>query len=239
MSNWDNVKQIMQSGATVYLTIKPPYPAAWKDEIRNIAKNLGISEDSIVNANKDLLTSPFPLNNVDYTPILVQSSDYPYPGPTDPTDPPDPPTGTDFGKANNVAPLPSGTYTITQTFASGGHGGDDLAAAANTPINPIQDGVVNTVHTWDGHTTSGNSNETWGNYCIIDHGVTNGVRYYSLYAHMISSQMVSVGQSVTRTTTIGRVGKTGAATGYHLHLEVWAGGYGTSYRVNPQDYVSL
>ena len=60
---------------------------------------------------------------------------------------------------------------------------------------------------------------TYGNCVIINHN--NG--YYTLYAHL-SSINVSVGQVVSKGTTIGKLGMTGSATGPHLHYELWVGG---------------
>lgn len=57
---------------------------------------------------------------------------------------------------------------------------------------------------------------SFGNYVLINHN--NG--YYSLYAHM-SKIGTSVGQVVARGDVIGYVGMTGAATGPHLHYEIW------------------
>ena len=57
---------------------------------------------------------------------------------------------------------------------------------------------------------------SWGNYVLIDH--QNGL--YSLYAHC-SALYVAAGQGVSRGQQIAAVGRTGNASGNHLHLEVW------------------
>lgn len=69
-----------------------------------------------------------------------------------------------------------------------------------------------------------------GNYVCLNHNVNN---YYTCYAHM-SKRNAVVGQIVERGQIIGYVGKTGYATGPHLHYEVWIGKpwYG-GYRINP------
>lgn len=57
-----------------------------------------------------------------------------------------------------------------------------------------------------------------GKYIIIDHH--NG--YYTLYAHL-SGQAVREGQQVSKGQVIGAMGKTGFATGVHLHFAIWNG----------------
>lgn len=57
-----------------------------------------------------------------------------------------------------------------------------------------------------------------GIYVIIDHH--NG--YYSLYAHL-SGYSVREGQNVAKGEVIGTMGKSGFATGVHLHFAIWAG----------------
>ena len=57
-----------------------------------------------------------------------------------------------------------------------------------------------------------------GQYIIINHH--NG--FYSLYAHL-SAQSVREGQQVTKGQVIGAMGRTGAATGVHLHYSIWTG----------------
>ncbi len=57
-----------------------------------------------------------------------------------------------------------------------------------------------------------------GNYVIINHN--NG--YYSLYAHLAGFNS-SEGQTVSKGQVIGTMGKTGFATGVHLHFAIWQG----------------
>lgn len=57
----------------------------------------------------------------------------------------------------------------------------------------------------------------WGNYVIIDHQDGS----YTRYAHLeYNSVQVNVGDYVCQGRYIGRVGRTGASTGYHLHFQV-------------------
>ena len=104
--------------------------------------------------------------------------------------------------------------------ASTYHQGVDLSANAGTPIVASRGGTV-TVATY------GNSA---GYYVTINHG--DG--YSSIYMHM-SNFVVSAGQKVNQGQTIGYVGKSGVASGYHLHFGI---AYNGSY-VNPCNYVSL
>ncbi|MEE2039006.1 M23 family metallopeptidase [Nocardiopsis sp. CT-R113] len=63
-------------------------------------------------------------------------------------------------------------------------------------------------------TVADRGNTSYGKYIVVNHG--SGIT--TLYAHL-SSQSVSVGQSVNTGTVIGRVGSTGGSTGPHLHYE--------------------
>ena len=69
-----------------------------------------------------------------------------------------------------------------------------------------------------------------GYYVTINHG--DG--FSSIYMHM-SNYIVSAGQKVNQGQTIGYVGKTGIASGNHLHFGIACNG---SY-VNPCNYVAL
>jgi hypothetical protein len=83
------------------------------------------------------------------------------------------------------------------------HVGTDIAAPLGTPVLAIADGVVALVHQ-DMFFT--------GKTLMIDHG--HGLA--SVYAHM-DKILVTEGAPVTKGTAIGQVGKTGRATGPHLH----------------------
>ncbi len=101
-------------------------------------------------------------------------------------------------------PLPGGI--ITQTL----HGWNafDIGARTGTPIHAAAAGtvIVSRVGGWNGG---------YGNYVVINHG--NGTQ--TLYAHM-SRDVSRVGEHVARGQIIGYVGRTGEATGPHLHFEV-------------------
>ena len=61
----------------------------------------------------------------------------------------------------------------------------------------------------------GNPCCSYGYYVIVDHG--NG--FTTLYAHL-SALAVTPGQKVTQGQALGNGGRTGYATGNHLHFEV-------------------
>ena len=63
----------------------------------------------------------------------------------------------------------------------------------------------------------------------------NGNTYSTLYAHMNSAPVVSVGQPVEKGKVLGYVGSTGNSSGPHLHFEV----YVNKNRVNPEPYIGL
>jgi len=95
------------------------------------------------------------------------------------------------------------------------HAGVDIAAGGGTPIHAAGSGRVIRAG-WAGG---------YGNYTCIDDGMYNGPGAYhgkdvaTCYGHQ-SKILVHVGERVSTGQTIGRVGETGAATGYHLHFEV-------------------
>jgi murein DD-endopeptidase MepM/ murein hydrolase activator NlpD len=89
------------------------------------------------------------------------------------------------------------------------HAGTDFAAPEGSPIWAVLPGRVFQAG-WDGG---------YGNYTCIYHGLYEGKGLATCYAHQ-SQILVHVGQYVSAGQLIGRVGTTGASTGYHLHFEV-------------------
>lgn len=119
----------------------------------------------------------------------------------------------------------AGGGKITQRFHSG-HRGIDIAAALNTPVLAADSGVV-VVSSWG---------SSQGNYLVIRHNA-----YFTVYLHN-STNLVSVGQSVSRGQTIARLGSTGRSSGPHLHFEIrrrngyhWGGWY-THPAINPLQF---
>lgn len=99
------------------------------------------------------------------------------------------------------------------------HNGIDLAAKLGTPVFAPASGTVIFAGTKNGY----------GNVVEIDHG--NG--YVSLLAHH-SRLLVKVGDLVTAATEIAKAGRTGIATGVHVHVELRKDGR----LVNPISYVA-
>lgn len=89
------------------------------------------------------------------------------------------------------------------------HSGLDMAAAVGTPVVAAADGEV--VFT--------GKNGGYGNTVILLH--SNG--YKTVYAHC-SKIVVEVGEKVKMGRVVAAVGRTGTATGAHLHFEVFRNG---------------
>lgn len=103
-----------------------------------------------------------------------------------------------------IAPLSH--YIETQGIH--GYNAVDLGAPVGTPIMSSATGDVIIAK-------QGGWNGGYGNYVVIQHA--NGSQ--TLYSHM-SSVSVYDGQHVVQGQVIGYVGKTGLATGPHLHFEI-------------------
>jgi murein DD-endopeptidase MepM/ murein hydrolase activator NlpD len=102
----------------------------------------------------------------------------------------------------------------------GYHTGFDITNSEGTPIQATADGEIVEAGWMD----------RYGNGIVIDHSH----HLETLYAHM-SRVKVKVGQKVSRGDILGTMGRTGNATGVHLHYEVRLNGR----PVNPQPYMRL
>ncbi len=90
------------------------------------------------------------------------------------------------------------------------HGGIDIAAREGTPVKASADGtVVKAAYLRNGY----------GKLVIIEHE-----KELTTYYGHLSEIRVEKGQKVLRGDVIGTVGRTGNATGPHLHFEVRRGG---------------
>ncbi len=101
----------------------------------------------------------------------------------------------------------------------GRHRGVDLNAPQGTDVYAAMDGEV----------VVAGRHRQYGNYVMVDHG--NGV--VTLYAHH-RMNLVSVGDIVQRGQKIAEVGRTGNATGPHLHFELQVHGL----RTNPLPFLN-
>ena len=96
-----------------------------------------------------------------------------------------------------------GNQRIFNGIPKNSHSGIDIAALEGTAVKASGDGKV---------ILSGNDYFYTGNMVIIDHG--QGLQ--TIYAHLKEAK-VKEGDRVKKGDIIGLVGKTGRATGSHLH----------------------
>lgn len=119
-------------------------------------------------------------------------------------------------------PVAYGTVTVTAEFGAprGGarHQGIDLVAPAGTPVRATAPGKV----------VFAGKDGRYGRTVVIDHGAGTMTRY----AHLKKIE-TKKGKRVDRGDLIGRVGKSGNASGPHLHYEVIRNGV----PVNPRGYL--
>jgi len=86
------------------------------------------------------------------------------------------------------------------------HWGVDLANHKNTPILASEKGTV----VYTGHAFKG-----YGKLIVVEHNE----EWATLYAHL-NNILVSEGQVVGQGDKIGEMGRTGRASGVHLHFEI-------------------
>jgi murein DD-endopeptidase MepM/ murein hydrolase activator NlpD len=119
-------------------------------------------------------------------------------------------------------PIPPETVVVTSGFGArhGGshHDGIDLSAPEGTPVKATARGRV---------VFSGRSGR-WGRMVVVDHGDGWPTRY----AHL-KRVKGDRGKKLGRGEIVGTVGRSGNATGFHLHYEVLRNGK----PVNPRPFL--
>lgn len=113
------------------------------------------------------------------------------------------------------------TSFARHTYKSKWHNGYDFAKFLGAEIVSAEDGRVIAVGNQDKYCPRG----AYGKFIVVKH--FNGLT--TLYAHL-SAQNVAVGQEVARGEVIGYMGKSGWATGPHLHFTVYDS---STYKLQP------
>jgi murein DD-endopeptidase MepM/ murein hydrolase activator NlpD len=152
--------------------------------------------------------------------LVVKAKPQPKPQPQ-----PDPEPTTPVS-SNGVFPV-AGPYTFGEGFGvdrgDHAHQGQDMAAAAGTPIvAPVAGTVVSTDYQAGA-----------AGYYVVLNG-TDGRSYF--FCHMQKGSFaVSEGDTVAAGARLGLVGSTGRSSGPHLHFEIWVNGWRTSSKSKPID----
>lgn len=118
------------------------------------------------------------------------------------------------GYASSGFGMRTDPFTAKREF----HRGMDFNGALGSDVLAVADGVV----------AFSGRHPSYGNMVDIDHG--NG--YMTRYAHN-QKNLVEPGQRVRAGDVIGHMGRTGRATGVHVHFEVWL----NDRPVNPYAYL--
>ena len=100
-----------------------------------------------------------------------------------------------------------------------------IGNTSTQPVYAAEDGTVDQVQDWDGHTKTGM--QSYGNMVRIKHAPYKGKPLQTRYAHL-SRYCVKLGQQVKEGDLIGYSGTTGNVFGAHLHFEVILNGSRTN-----------
>ena len=140
-----------------------------------------------------------------------------------------------------IAPFINKVFTITGTqyyYHNSGkpHGGLDLSTGFKDNLYSMVEGtVISVVH----------NHSSYGNYIIIQDDTTGDT---FLYAHMDSIDLaIQSGGHVSMNQLVGVEGRTGSATGVHVHLELqyldpgddWVWNVPYNSRPNVAEYMGL
>jgi murein DD-endopeptidase MepM/ murein hydrolase activator NlpD len=122
-------------------------------------------------------------------------------------------------------PVANSSSYVSQRYHDG-HRGLDIAAPYGSKVAPITTGKV----IFAGWKSNCGGYQVW---------LSHANNLYTAYYHL-AAETTSVGATVSGSyTRIGTVGRTGCASGNHVHVETWRGypWRSGSYRVNPWNYV--
>ncbi|NRD80610.1 peptidoglycan DD-metalloendopeptidase family protein [Bacillus sp. BRMEA1] len=114
-----------------------------------------------------------------------------------------------------------GVISDTYGTRQGRHKGIDIAGKWDSPVLAVGEGVV----------VKSYFSDTYGNVVFIKHPSN----FVTVYAHL-NHRYVQEGQSIKQGDCIGKMGRTGQATGTHLHFEThrneWR--YDKKYALDPE-----
>lgn len=130
---------------------------------------------------------------------------------------------------------PTVQRTCSQGYSSTHPALDILDGAGDNGVYAIADGYVAFAQSCAGSWMPGSSMdgtmESMGNCVAINHvnpfNNRSGAYARTVYMHMKNSPSVKPGQFVSKGQKLGDIGKTGVATGEHLHFSVSVGDYAT------------
>lgn len=128
-----------------------------------------------------------------------------------------------------IIPLATG-YVSCEFMCYANHTGIDLGNSGDTSTAVLAS-AAGTVMRSGWHAAYG-----W--HVMISHNM-DGKVITTVYAHMHSQPLVSVGQQVSQGTKIGTMGNTGNSFGAHLHFEMYQGYYNYPNAVNPRKYINF
>lgn len=126
-------------------------------------------------------------------------------------------------------PLATG-YVSCEYMCYTNHTGIDLANYGDTSTAVIASAA--------GTVVRAGYHVAYGNYVMITHNM-GGKIYTTVYAHMHTSPLVSVGQQVSKGQKLGTMGNTGNSFGAHLHFEIYEGYYNYPYAINPRQLINF
>ncbi len=214
------------------------------DTLSSLAEKYKASEQAIADVN--WIDPPFTLNQG--TVLFIPDGTMPPPPEPEPvvaTQPaPSTPAPSNGGDTGTYVPAPSGSRflnwpvaggrgRVTQCF-SGWHNGIDIADSSWPNVVAASSGTVTFAGCQSGScpppgSSIGGYGLAWA--VIVDHG--NG--YSTVYGHL-NKIYVSSGQYVSSGTAIGQMGRSGTATGVHLHFMVVRSG--TWSALNPAQFMT-